>query len=124
MFAKALILWIAGLLTMVPYGAYYLFFEASKDQYALIITLILFWIFGYWGVMGPLLMTIKIRSVFRAIESAPSKDRLVKTLKNPEARDVVVDFIATENHIPRFLANRVYDLLVERLSNAPQGREN
>jgi hypothetical protein len=37
---------VIGLATLVPYGVYYLFFEASRDQYAF--TAVLFWIFGYW----------------------------------------------------------------------------
>jgi hypothetical protein len=117
MLVKATALWVVGLFTLVPYGTYHLFFEASRDQYALLITLILFWIFGYWGVAGPLLMTLKVRSVFRAIELAHSKDELIKVLNGPDARHVAVDLIATENHIPRFLASRVYDLLIARLSN-------
>ena len=116
MLVKATVLWVAGLLTLVPYGTYHLFFEASRDQYALLITLILFWVFGYWGVVGPLLMGLKVRSVFRAIELARSRDDLIKALKSPDTKDVAIDFIATENHIPRFLASRVYDLLIGRLS--------
>jgi hypothetical protein len=43
MLAKAILLWVVGLATFVPYGTYYLFFEASRDQYALLVTSILFW---------------------------------------------------------------------------------
>ena len=116
MFVKATVLWGIGLVTLVPYGIYYLFFEASKDQYAWLITVLLFWILGYWSLIGPLLMASKVRSVFRAIESARSKEDIEKMLKDPEAKDVVVDFIARENRMPRFLASRVYSLLVTRLS--------
>lgn len=122
MLLKATVLWVIGLLTVVPYGTYYLFFEASRDQYALLITLVLFWIFGYWGVMGPLLAALKVRAVFRAIEQARSRDDLVKTLQSPDAREVAIDFIARENHIPRFLASRVLGLLVERVEAGGRGR--
>jgi hypothetical protein len=118
MFLKATILWVAVLLTLVPYGAYYLFFEASRDQYALLITLILFWIFGYWSLAGPILMAIRARSVFRAIESAGSRGELQEILKSPDAREVAIDLIATDNHLPRFLATRVYDLLIRRMSRS------
>ena len=116
MLVKATLLWVLGLLTLVPYSTYYLFFEASRDQYALLITLVLFWIFGYWGLVGPLLAAVKVRAVFRAIELARTKDELVKALQSPNARDVAVELIATENHIPRFLASRVYELLTRRLA--------
>ena len=120
MFVLALVVWIVGLLTVVPYGTYYLFFEAQRDQYALLITLVLFWIFGYWGVVGPILATIKVRRVSRALEQAKSKDDLLAHLRSPEARAVAIDLIASENHIPRFLAARVFNLLASRLSSYGQ----
>jgi hypothetical protein len=55
MFVAAIAVWVVGLLTAVPYAAYHLWFYAPREQYALLITFILFWIFGYWGVVGPLL---------------------------------------------------------------------
>lgn len=116
-------LWLVGLIAIVPSAAYYLFFHAPRDQYAILITLILFWIFGYWSVVGPLLAIIKVRAVVRAIEQAKSRDDLVSTLRSREARDVAIDHIATDNRIPRFLAVRVYDVLVRHLSSrlAPGG---
>lgn len=116
MLVKAMVLWVVGLLTLVPYGTYYLLFEASRDQYAFLITGVLFWIFGYWGVVGPLIAAVKVRKVFRAIESARSKDELVEALRSPDAQDAAIDLIASENRIPRFLAARVYKLLAGRLS--------
>lgn len=120
MLAKAIAVWIAGLLTIVPYGTYYLFFEAQRDEYAFLIALVLFWIFGFWGVAGPVLAAIKVRRVFQAIERARSKDDLLAQLRRPEARDVAIDLIASENHIPRFLAVRVLNLLVARLAGPPR----
>lgn len=132
MIARALFLWIIGLVTVVPYGTYYLFFHATRDQYAALLTLVLFWIFGYWGVVGPLLAALRVRAVFRAIELARSKDDLLVALQRPDTRDVAIDLIASENRIPRFLASRVYQMLVSRLSadphddadDTPIGREN
>lgn len=118
MLGWAVTVWIAGLLTVVPYGTYYLLFEARPDQYALLIILVLFWIFGYWGVAGPVLALIKIRRVFKAIERARSRDDLLGTLHSADARDMAIDLIASENRIPRFLAARVYNLLLSRLSSA------
>jgi hypothetical protein len=116
MVAKAVVVWVVGLVTVVPYGTYYLLYEARRDEYALVVTLVLFWIFGFWGVVGPALAAIKIRRVLQAIERARSKDDLLTTLRSPEARDVAIDLIASENHIPRFLAVRVYTLLLGRFS--------
>jgi len=115
MLARAILIWVIGLLTIVPYGTYYLFFEAPRDQYAILITLVLFWIFGYWGVVAPMLAALKARAVFRALEQAQSEGRLREALRAHETREVVVGLIASENHIPRFLAALVYRLLMKRL---------
>ena len=119
MFARAILLWVAGLITFVPYGVYYLLFEATRDRYALLITSILFWIFGYWAVAGPLLMLTNVRRMFRALESAGTRGQLEEVLKSPDAKDVAIDLIAAENHIPRYLASRVYRLLIGRLARQP-----
>ena len=112
---KAAIVWILGLLTVVPYATYYLLFHAERDQYAVLITLVLFWIFGYWGVVGPLLGALAARRVFRAIEHASSQDELLRALRSDETREVAIDLIASEHHIPRFLAARIYRWLLRRL---------
>ena len=116
MLTRAVIVWVAGLLTLVPGGTYYLLFAASRDQYALLITAVLFWIFGYWGVVGPILAAIRVRAVLRAIESARSSDELGRVLRSPDARAAAIDLIASENHLPRFLAARVYALLARGLA--------
>jgi hypothetical protein len=112
----AVFAWIAGLVSAVPFAAYYLFYHAQRDEYALLIAFILFWIFGYWGVAGPLLAAIKVRAVFRAIESAKTKDELIEKLQNSETEAAMITLIASENHIPRFLAAKVYRLLVKRFA--------
>jgi hypothetical protein len=122
MLARTVAIWVVGLVTLVPAATYYLFFQASRDQYALLITLVLFWIFGFWGVAGPVLAAVKVRRVFRALEAAPSREELLRIVGSPDTRDAAIDFIASENHIPRFLARRVYALLVRGLSQtAPTG---
>src|SRR3990172_2481578 len=124
MLPKAILLWVVGLLTIVPYGTYYLFFEAQRDQYALLITLVLFWIFGYWGVVGPILAAIKVRRVFRAIEAAHAEGRLKEALQSKETSEVVIDIISTENNIPRFLAARVYRLMINGFAAAAKPPNN
>ena len=116
--AAATLVWVVGLLTWVPYGTWYLFFHAPREQYALLITGVLFWIFGYWSLVGPLLMALKVRAVFRAIETAGSRGELEAALTSPDAREVAIDLIASENHIPRFLAVRVLDLFIRGFRKA------
>jgi hypothetical protein len=111
----AIAIWVTGLLTLVPYGTYYLLFEAPRDQYAILIIGILFWIFGYWSLVGIVFMAVKTRAVFHALERANSQKELRETLHGKEAREVAVEFIARENRIPRFIAARIYSLLIARL---------
>jgi len=118
MHARVVLLWVVGLLTIVPYGTYHLLFHARPDEYALLVTLVLFWIFGFWGVVGPLLAAANVRRVMRAIEAAQSRGRLVEALRSADTREAAIDLIASENRIPRFLARRVYRLLASRLSAA------
>lgn len=115
MLRKATLLWIIGLLTAVPYAAWYLLFRAPREQYALLITFVLFWIFGYWGIVGPLLSIARVRSVFRAIERAKSREEIMAILQSDEAREVAIDHIASEYRVPRFLASRVLTLLANRI---------
>jgi len=129
MFVAAIAIWVFGLFIAVPYATYHLLYYAPREHYALLVTFVLFWIFGYWGLVGPLLAIVKVRSVFRAIEAAKSKDNLVKALQSAETRDVAIDLIAADNHIPRFLARRVYGLLIAKGAEiaekgiTPRGRE-
>ena len=116
MIIKAAILWVLGLLTIVPYSIYHLLYYAQRDEYALLIALVLFWIFGFWGVVGPILTVIKVRRVFRALEMAQSKEKMEEILKSAEAQDVAIDLIASENHIPRFLAKKIYFAAMRKLS--------
>jgi hypothetical protein len=118
MLIRALLVWLTGLVTLVPYGTWYLFFEAPRDQYALLITLILFWIFGYWGVVGPVLAAIRARALFRSLEVAQQQGRLREVLAGSEAEEVLVDLVAADNHLPRFLARALCRLAVRRVAAA------
>jgi hypothetical protein len=120
MFFWASVLWVTGLLTAVPYAAYYLFYYAPRDEYAPLITFVLFWVFGYWGVAGPVIMMVKVRRVFRRLEAAQDAASLAASLQTKDTEEVMIDFIASENKIPRFIAARLYRLLIARF--APQAR--
>ncbi|MRR55592.1 MAG: hypothetical protein EG822_13980 [Deltaproteobacteria bacterium] len=111
------ILWVAGLITIVPYGTYYLFFKATRDEYALVITLVLFWIFGFWSIVGPIISVVKIRKIMNAFEAARTPGEMKNVLLGAESRETVIDLIATENRIPKFIAKRIFNLLLRRLSD-------
>ena len=121
MLRLAAVLWALGLVTLVPYGTHHLLFEAPREQYALLITLLLFWIFGYWGLVGPIVALVQLRRVMRALEQAHTEGRLDDVLHSRETEDVAVGLIASEHRIPRVLAARAYRLVVERLVAATAG---
>ncbi len=116
MLRKATALWIIGLLTVVPYATWHLFFKAPREQYAALITFVLFWVFGYWGVIGPIVSIVKVRSVYRAIQETRSREELVAVLRSEDAQNVAIDHIASEYRIPRFLATRVLQLVSKRIA--------
>lgn len=117
MIVRVIILWVIGLLTIVPAALYSLFFLAGRDQYAFLITITLFWIFGFWGVLAPLLAALKVRQIMRAIERMRSKEQLLAILKSPETYELAIDLIASENRIPRFLARRIFRLLLQKFAD-------
>ena len=112
----AAVVWVVGLVTIVPYATWYLLFEAPRDHYALLIVLIGFWVLGYWGAVAPIVLAVQARRVFRAIRTAGSGDQLKEALASPDARDVAIELIAAEHHVPRFVASRLYDIVVRRLA--------
>lgn len=119
MFAKALLVWIAGLFTVVPGAVYWLFFHATRDQYAFLIVFPFFWVFGYWGVVGPLLSAVQVRRIMRALENARSKDDVLAVLRDPDAKEAAIEAIASDNGIPRFVAAFLYRTIAKRLAAAP-----
>ncbi len=122
MIGRLFLLWLVGLVLFVPYGIFYLFTEATRDQYALIITLVLFWVFGFWALVTPLLSAWKVRSVFSALEQAENSGQLRELLEREDSKEVAIELIAAENHLPKFIATRIYEALVKRFqarSGAP-----
>jgi hypothetical protein len=105
---RIFMLWVIGALLIVPYAIYRLLSDATRDEYAFLIVVPLFWIFGFWGVVAPLLMAVRVRRLFRALETAGSAPAVRDALENNEAEGIVVDLIARENGLPKFVARRLY----------------
>lgn len=116
---RIVMLWVVGLVTVVPYGIYSLLFYAEREDYALLITLVLFWIFGFWGVVGPLLAIARMRGLYRALETAQSPERMQEILASAEAREAAIDIFAAESRLPRFLARKIFHAVVRKLAAAP-----
>jgi hypothetical protein len=102
------VLWVLGIVLLVPYAVYRLLFIAEPDEYPFLIVFPLFWIFGFWGVVGPIFAAVKGHRLIRALERAGSSDALKKAFEDHEGDDVVIELIRTENRIPRWLARKIY----------------
>jgi hypothetical protein len=111
----AIVIWVIGLVTFVPAGTYHLFFHAERDQYALLITTILFWIFGYWSVVGPIIMVVRIRRLVRAIQIAKSPSEVATILTSDEARDTAIEYMASEARVPKFVARWFFHWILKRV---------
>jgi uncharacterized membrane protein len=116
MVIRIVLLWVLGLVTIVPFGVYYLLYYAHREEYAFLITIVLFWVFGFWGVVSPILVILKTRHVLRALEMAQSGEEFKKVLLSQDSQDVAIRFIASENHIPKFLAKKIYNRVVKGFS--------
>lgn len=126
---RIIILWVLGLIVIVPYSIYSLLFTAQPDQYAFLIVAPLFWIFGFWGVVGPLIAAWRVHRLMSALDKAGSSSELREAYENNAGKEVVIDLIASENRIPKFIARRLYTMVVKRLkqkltdSPAPQSSD-
>ncbi len=109
-------LWIVGLLTLVPYSIWYLLFEATRDEYAFYIVMPLFWIFGYWGVVGPLLSAWKVRQLMNALDRINNRDELMRLIQSEDSKEAAIELIASENNLPKFIARQLYNKLAARLT--------
>ncbi len=110
--------WVLGLFTLVPYGIYYLFFEAARDEYALVGVSVLFWIFGYWGVAGPLIAAHRVYRLMQLFENIQNREQLKALIEESETQEAAIDLIASENKLPRFLARRIFNSFMKRFAES------
>ena len=60
-----------------------------------------------------MLSIIKIRRTFKLFENVQSREELQTLIRNPETRGAAIEMIASENHIPRFLATTIYNKIMK-----------
>jgi len=113
MLSAPFVIWLLGLFTVVPYSVYYLFFEASRGQYAFLIAFALFWVFGYWTIVAPILSLLRVRKTLKTIGNFNSKEKMEELIKSEEAKEAAIEMISSDNRIPQFLARRVLDILIK-----------
>lgn len=117
-------LWALGIVLLVPYAVYRLLFVAQPDEYAFLIVFPLFWVFGFWGVAGPLFAAVKAHRLIGALERAQDPGSLMEAFEDNEGDEVLIELIRTENRIPRWLARRIYRRVKPRLLQVAAGGED
>jgi len=115
MIFRVTLLWIIGIILIVPYAVYHLLWHAQRDEYAFLIVISLFWIFGFWGVVGPLIAASRIHKLMKSLDGVKNKRELQEVYDRNEGKEAVVDLISTENHIPRFLVRKFYTRIERKL---------
>lgn len=112
--ARIVTLWIVGIVVIVPYCINQLLFHAQREEYAFLIVAPLFWVFGFWGVVGPCVAAFRLRKLMKAIESAQDSAQLREAFTANRGEEVVIDLLASESGLPRWLARRVYRTTLAR----------
>lgn len=113
---KVLLIWLLVLCTLVPYAGYYLLFQADTSQYPALIIFILFWVFGFWTIVGPWMTAIRVKRLINQLQSIQSLDHLKALWEQSEAEDTIIETIAQENGIPTFIARRVFNSLRKQIT--------
>jgi hypothetical protein len=117
MMFRIFLLWILGGLLIVPYSIHRLLFYADRDEYAFLIVMPLFWIFGFWGVVGPMIAALRIHRIMKALESAGDANQVREAFERHDGREVIIDLIASENRLPRFIARMLYTKIAGKLEH-------
>ena len=59
-----------------------------------------FWIFGFWGVVGPLFAAVKAHRLVKALEAAHDAGSMQRAFEKKEGDEVIIDLVRVENRIP------------------------
>ena len=112
---RIFLLWLVGIALIVPYSINQLLFHAERDEYAFLIVAPLFWVFGFWGVVGPLIGAWRVHKLMSALDAARDASQIREAFERNEGREVIVDLIASEHGLPRFVARWLYDRVARKV---------
>ena len=115
MMLRIFLLWLVGIALIVPYSINQLLFHAERDEYAFLIVAPLFWVFGFWGVVGPLIGAWRVHKLMSALDAARDASQIREAFERNEGREVIVDLIASEHGLPRFVARWLYDRVARKV---------
>jgi hypothetical protein len=115
MIFRIVVLWVLGMIILIPLSLYRLLFNAQPEEYAFLIVAPLFWVFGFWGAVGPLLAAQRIRRLMKALEKAQDAAQARAAWEENGGDEAAVNLIASENRLPKFLARWLYHRVKRKL---------
>jgi len=108
-------IWLAGLASFVPVLAVRLIFWAPREEYPLLITLILFWLFGYWSIVGPAAVAWRLYRIVRALRQSAASRNTVQGPSPAELEGIGVALLEGDQGVPRPLARWIVALVRRNL---------
>ena len=112
-----IVVYVAGLIGLAWWSLTGLFGGAPKEDWALMIVLPLAWLFSFWPIVGSLLLALKWRGLMKSLDTVDARLRSGESVR-PDTRtevvDALVDLAARENGVPRFVARRFIEKVVDR----------
>ena len=91
--------------------------------WAVIVMFPIFWIFGFWGVVGPAIGAWRVHKLMNALEHIKDRQQLIEAYERHEGKEIIVDLIASDTGLPKFIARRFYDRVVSQLIERQSGQQ-
>jgi hypothetical protein len=120
--AGVFLLWVIGCVAVPAWSLSHVFSgTVTPENAALVIVLPFAWIFGYWGVVGPLLAAWKIWQLQSVLEEHCRRKAagLDTSTTEGDVEDALTLLATQENPIPEKWARRLVRLLLARTPPPP-----
>lgn len=111
------LLYLAGAVVVPAWSLLHVFAgTVTSENAALVIVLPLAWIFGFWGVAGPLLVVWKIWRLQSVLEEHCERRAmgLDTEASEQEVEDALTLLATQENPVPERFARRIVRLMMQR----------
>jgi hypothetical protein len=120
--AACTLLYLVGIPVVCGWSLSHVFAgTVTTDNAALVIVLPFAWIFGYWGVVGPLLVVRRVWRLQSVLESFVERHALGLPPAAPleEVEDTLTLLAVQENPIPERWARKLVRRFLRGLANRP-----
>lgn len=120
--SAVVIVWVLGLFTVVPLCVWLLLTQGDRDNAALLIVLPLFWLFGYFPTIMPIVTVLRIRRWMRLLDDPQRLLDALRELPDGAGEAECIRLIARENRVPQFVVRWLYRRVAPRLREALERR--